>query len=204
MRRNRYESHYRNTVPVNGVTTFEGSQLTKLSRNKSKVEVSCGHCDLVFEKYACWAKRTKNHFCSRACHNAARVLRFLKNCEVCNAEMWLTSTDMPKYRTCSKECLRKSRTLDQPKKGGHTSSTEYRALAKKLKENAMCTSCGATVGPWSVMGIRTWVENGLIHNDATQARLYCRKCHLAVANEYSKKSQYMTDRFKYYKEKANG
>lgn len=190
MRRERFERNYRDTLPLKDVETFERAQLTKLTRNAGKVEVSCGHCEMIFEKYACWAKRSKNHFCSRACHNAARILRFPKDCVVCGTEMMLTPADMPKFSTCSKDCLRKNRSQEN---GKHTSSIDYKRVADELRKNEVCASCGVTVGPWSVMGIRTYLEDGIVKADASYAKLWCRKCHLNLAKQKA---------IEYYKEKA--
>jgi hypothetical protein len=202
MKRERYENHYRSTIPLKDVRTFESSQLTKLSRNKNKVEVSCGYCDLIFEKYACWAKRTKNHFCSHSCHNESRKIRFPKQCAQCDTVMMLTASKMKKYSTCSKDCMRKKRT-DATRQNKKYTSIDYIKIANELKKNALCHSCGTDVGPWSVMGITTYLENGLAKADASQARLVCRKCHMKVSVDNAMKSTYIVDRFKYYKEKTD-
>ena len=199
MRRNRYENHYRSTLPVNGVSTFETSQRTKLTRNAGKVEVSCGYCDLIFEKYACHAKRVANHFCSVSCNAEARKIRFPKNCVVCNTEMMLTATCMQRINTCSKDCLRKNRT-NLTVTRVRSAAISYTKIADKLKKNAVCVLCETTVGPWSVLGIKTFIENGTVEANGSQAKLFCRDCHLKQASTTALKSGYMVDRFKYYRE----
>ena len=194
-----YDRHYKDIVPpVEGLQYHKG-QLTKLTRNKSKLGFNCDYCGLPFEKYACWAKRTAHHYCGRACANAAKVVEIPKPCVVCGKEMLLKPSLFKRVSACSPECIRKRRTVNNT---NLRASPDYTAIVKKLRQVAVCGGCGTTTGPWIVQGIKLWVEDGLSQADGANARLVCRPCHLKTLNTHSAKSLYMTDRFKYYREKT--
>lgn len=198
MKGNGYEQHYKNILPPKDGMGYQRAQLTTLQRNKSKLSFNCDHCGLPFEKYACWAKRTKNHYCGRACASAAKVVRIPKPCVVCGNEMLLTPTLFTRTSACSKECMRKRRVVNNK---NLRSSPDYLSIVKRLRKEALCSVCGTTNGPWVVQGIKTWVENGLAQADGDSAHLVCKQCHMKSVVQLSLKSDYMTDRFKYYKEK---
>jgi len=193
-----YDTHYKQTPPPIGGFVVERAQLTTVARNKSKLPFNCDHCGIPFEKYACWAKRSTHHYCGRACANAARLVRIPKECVVCKAEMLLTPADYPRLSTCSKLCMRKRRTSTNI---NMRSSPDYRAIVNRLKKNAVCAVCETTKGPWIVRGTKLWVQDGLSCADGTDAYLVCRNCHLKATQPLAKASTYMTDRFKYYKER---
>jgi hypothetical protein len=198
MKGNGYENHYRSIAPPTEGLRVQGSNLTKLARNKSKLPFNCDHCGLAYETYACWAKRYSNHYCSRACASAAKVIRFPKDCAICGTEMLITPSDYPKVFTCSTPCMRRKRVTNNV---NTRTSPDYTAIAKRLKKDALCKSCGTTNGPWAVRGVRLWVEDGLACADGSEAYLVCRHCHLKSVAPLSTASAYMSDRFKYYKEK---
>lgn len=198
MKANGYENHYKDIAPPKEGLTYQRAQLTSVQRNKAKLGFNCDHCGIPFEKYACWAKRTSHHYCGRACAWAAKVVRIPKPCVVCGTEMLLTPTSFNRVSGCSKECMRKRRTVNN---SNLRASPDYLAIVKRLKENAVCGTCSTTNGPWVVQGIKTWVEDGLACADGSSARLVCQHCHLDSVAHLSKQSTYMSDRFKYYKEK---
>lgn len=192
-----YQVHYRHIAPPKSGLLKESSQSTAITKVKSKLPFNCDHCGLLFEKYACWAKRCTNHYCSRACNWASKVIRIHKNCVVCNAEMLLTPSDYKKFSTCSKECLRKNRVINN---AGLRTSPDYIGIVKRLKKNMVCNDCKTTNGPWVVSGIKTWIENGLSCADGDSAYLLCKDCQLRKARKDALNSLYMIDRKK-YKEK---
>lgn len=194
-----YENHYKQITPPKGGLQKEGSQLTGLARNKSKLPFNCDHCGMAFEKYACWAKRVKHNYCSRACASAAKVIRFPKECVVCGVEMLLTPTLMKRVAACSTACMRKRRVTTNC---NMRSSPDYTAIAKRLKKDATCDACGTKKGPWRVVGVKTWVEDGLACANGDEARLVCMPCHMRTLTPLSRASTYMRDRFEYYKEKS--
>lgn len=193
-----YEHHYKQQLPPKEGLQYQGSQLTPLARIKAKLPFNCDYCGLAFEKYACWAKRSKHNYCSRACSNAAKVIRFPKECLVCNTVMLLTPTLMKRVSTCSSACMRKKRTKNN---SNTRSSPDYIEILKRLKKNEKCRSCQTTSGPWVVAGIRRWIEDGLSCANGDEAYLLCKNCHLKSVAHLSKNSTYMSDRFRYYKEK---
>ena len=201
MKGNGYEHHYKNIPPPKDGMGYQRGQLTSVQRNKAKLGFNCDHCGLPFETYACWAKRNAHHYCGRACASAAKVVRIPKPCVVCGTEMLLTPTDYRRFSACSYKCSRKRRVVnnDNP-----YSSPDYAAVAARLKKNAVCTACGATSGPWVVRGMKTWVEDGLACASGDDAHLMCRDCHLKAVAPLAAQSTYMTDRFKYYKQKSEG
>lgn len=95
---------------------FATSTLTTMARASGKIGLNCGHCGLSFETYACWAKRKKNHYCGKACSDAAKVRRVKVNCVVCGAEfegipssVLVTESGPASIVTCSRKCLKKKR-----------------------------------------------------------------------------------------------
>ena len=198
MRGNGYENHYKDIPPPKEGLRYQTGQLTPLARNKSKIGVNCDHCGIAFEKYACWAKRTAHHYCGRSCANAAKIVRIPKACVVCNCEMLLTPTDYPKISTCSKTCLRKKRVKNNM---NLRSSADYKSIASRLKKNQICKVCATTNGPWIVRNVKTWVQDGLSCADGSDAYLVCKHCHLKEVAPLASTSTYMTDRFRYYKDK---
>ena len=188
---------YNITPPKDGMK-YQRSQLTGISRNKSKLPFNCDHCGLLFETYACWAKRHATHYCGRACASASRIIRFPKDCVICGFIMMLTPSLAVKKFTCSRNCMRKKRVTSNV---NMRSSPDYTAIAKRLKKNAVCKLCGTFNGPWAVMGIKTWVEDGLSCAEGSKAYLACRHCHMESAASLAVNSIYVADRIKYYKEK---
>lgn len=198
MRGNGYENHYKDIPPPKEGLRYQTGQLTPLARNKSKIGVNCDYCGMAFEKYACWAKRTAHHYCGRSCANAAKLVRIPKPCAVCNGEMLLTPADYPKISTCSKTCLRKKRVKNNM---NLRSSADYKRIVSRLKKNQICKVCATKSGPWTVRNIKTWVHDGLSCADGSDAYLVCRHCHLKEVSPLSLTSTYITDRFRYYKDK---
>jgi hypothetical protein len=197
MKGNGYERHYKDIAPPKSGLFLQKANPTKMVRNKSKVGFNCDYCEIPFEKYACWAKRTSHHYCGRACAWAAKVVRIPKDCVVCGTEMMLTPTDHAKIATCSKPCLRKKRVVNNDKM---RSSPDYTAIVKRLKKNAICKLCATTKGPWVAKGVKLWVEGGLSCADGSEAYLTCRHCHLKSVFPQAMASTYMNNRVKYYKE----
>jgi len=189
-----YDVNYKQIPPPKSGLLKQGSQLTPLTKVKSKLPFNCDHCGLLFEKYACWAKRSAHHYCSRACNWASKIVRIPKNCVVCGTEMFLTPTSYKRISTCSRTCLRKNRVTNN---FNLRSSPDYVSIVKRLKKNATCNACNSTNGPWVVAGIKIWVEDGLSCANGDGAYLLCRPCHLNDASHKAVNSLYMTDRDKY-------
>ena len=114
--------------------------------------------------------------------------------------MLVKPSDYAKKFTCSVPCKRRKRVTNN---ANIRTSPDYMAIAKRLKKNASCKSCGTTNGPWAVRGAKLWVEDGLACADGSEAYLVCRHCHLKSVAPLSIASTYMADRFKYYKEKTD-
>jgi len=199
-----YDAHYRHIPPPKSGMLNQGSQLTPIAKIKSKLPFNCDHCGLLFEKYACWAKRTAHHYCSRACCWAAKVIRIPKSCAVCNTEMFLTPTYYKRTSTCSRLCLRKNRVTNN---SNLRSSPDYIGIVNRLRKNTSCNTCNTTSGPWVVANIKTWVENGLSCADGEGAYLLCKQCHLKTASNEALNSLYIVNRNEYkernLKEKKN-
>ena len=199
-----YDANYRHIPPPKSGMLKQGSQLTPIAKIKSKLPFNCDHCGLLFEKYACWAKRNAHHYCSRACCWAAKVIRIPKNCVVCDAEIMLTPSNYPRITTCSKLCLRKKRVTNN---SNLRASPDYIGIVNRLKKNTSCSTCNTTSGPWVVAGIKIWVEDGLSCADGEGAYLLCRECHMNAASYKAKNSLYMVNRNEYrekLKEKNGG
>jgi hypothetical protein len=198
MKANGYERNYKDIAPPKNGLNYHRSQLTSVQRNNAKLEFNCDHCGLLFERYACWAKRSRHHYCGRACAAAAKVVRIPKSCVVCGTEMLLIPSAFNRVSGCSRECMRKRRVVNNKDLRG---SPDYMNIVKRLRQKALCGVCGTTNGPWVVQGIKTWVEDGLACADGSDAHLICQHCHLNSVSHLSMQSMYMSDRFKYYKER---
>jgi hypothetical protein len=109
MKPNRFERDYKDTpAPAAGVVR-EFSNKTKLARTQGKININCDLCGMPYETYACWAKRTNNHYCSRACANAAKEIPVEKCCVVCGTTFIANPTTAKKLSTCSRRCLKENR-----------------------------------------------------------------------------------------------
>ena len=109
---NRFENSYRDTVPLVGVETREFAQKTKVAKTAGKIGMNCDNCGLLYETYACWAKRTNHHFCSRACGNSFKKIEIRKKCAVCGEIFTVSPSDWFKYSTCSEQCMSNSRKVE--------------------------------------------------------------------------------------------
>jgi hypothetical protein len=139
-----FERSYRDTTPVNGVKTKEMSCSTKIGRVHGDITINCDLCGISYETYACWAKRTNNHYCSKACTSAAKEFKIKKACIVCGTEFDVTLTQAKRICTCSRKCLKKRRSdllIDQAKNieaspifnyGDHERGEK---ISKKLDDN---------------------------------------------------------------------
>lgn len=101
---NRFERSMRETFPLKDGMSNHTSNKTKLSRSSSKVSLNCDMCGIGFEKYACWAKRTKNHYCGRGCSNEAKRRVAERQCIECGKHMEMIPGNLDRLSTCSKEC----------------------------------------------------------------------------------------------------
>lgn len=93
-------------VPSGGME-FERSGMTELSRITGKVRLECPVCGISFERYACWVKRKKVCYCSKACGDEAKRRPVEVRCVVCSATIVSTPSMVAKgVSTCSNACMR--------------------------------------------------------------------------------------------------
>lgn len=104
-----FSESYRDIAPPKNGLRAEGSNKTKLSRSAGKIGLNCDHCGLSFETWACWAKKHANHYCSKACTDAAKIYKVKKNCIICGKEFEVIESRVAKVVTCSRACLRANR-----------------------------------------------------------------------------------------------
>lgn len=152
------------------------SNKTPLAQVKGKLRFICPVCENVFFKPAAWAKRNKNHFCSRACAAAGRIVRYEIPCVVCDKIMSLRFSNICRIKTCSKLCSCKRRRGEETKK---TSYAIYKKAVKELTENPTCMKCGCSHGPWRVRNLTVIInENGEASLDKEKVEIWCEHCHL--------------------------
>ena len=86
----------------------EISNKTPLARTTGKVQLDCPICALSFERYACWAKRHKINYCSKACADEAKRRPIECTCVVCGGIFISTPAEVSRKRivTCSDRCMR--------------------------------------------------------------------------------------------------
>lgn len=144
MKPNRFERNYRDTIPQNKVTTKSLSNATPMSRSAGKIGMSCDHCGMSYETYACWAKRVARHYCSKACSNAGKETPVEKECSICGTVFITTPSAACKHSTCSRKCLKEKRSIflkQQARDMAHSSIYNYgdhergSTISKKLDEN---------------------------------------------------------------------
>lgn len=93
-------------VPASGLSV-ERSGLTPLARTSGKIGLTCPECGIGFERYACWAKRKKVCYCSKACADEARRRPTKFVCVVCAVEFVSIPSNVGRIVTCSKACQKK-------------------------------------------------------------------------------------------------
>lgn len=101
------ERHYRDIAPpINGLQ-FQFSNKTKLEIAKGKIQLNCNWCGLLYETYACWAKRQSRHYCSRSCTGLGKRNQSPAKCVACGKNFLAEnySREMKDRITCSPECL---------------------------------------------------------------------------------------------------
>jgi len=109
MKPNRFERNYRDTPPPRSGMQCEIANKTPMTRSAGKIGMSCDHCGMGYETYACWAKRTAHHYCSKACANSAKETPVEKTCVICGEIFITTPAAAWKFSTCSRKCLKEKR-----------------------------------------------------------------------------------------------
>ena len=96
--------------PANGLG-HERSGMTSLARMTGKVGLDCPECGIAFERYACWVKRKKVCYCSKACADEGKRRPVEVQCVVCAATFISTPSETSRGRvaTCSDACMRANR-----------------------------------------------------------------------------------------------
>ena len=102
-------------TPANGMS-HESNGLTALSRVTGKVSLDCPVCGMSFERYACWAKRKKVCYCSKACSDESKRRPVEMKCVVCSSMFMNIPSQSSKIVTCSDTCM-KSKRRDLKKRG---------------------------------------------------------------------------------------
>lgn len=96
--------------PASGLS-HERSGMTSLARVTGKVRLDCPECGIAFERYACWVKRKKVCYCSKACSDEGKRRPVEVQCVVCAAQFISTPSETSRGRvaTCSDACMRANR-----------------------------------------------------------------------------------------------
>lgn len=163
------------TAPPEGVVSLSLNNKTPLSRSAGKLSFACPICYLVFERYACWAKRVNVNYCSRECACEGRKVRVHTNCVVCGADMEQMPSNLGRVVTCGKLCSSKRRQSDTPHPRNFI---VYKKAIKLIAKREVCSRCGVRSGPWIVRDIESEFDDGLLDVDASAASLWCQRCHL--------------------------
>jgi hypothetical protein len=94
-------------TPAKGLG-HERSGMTSLARVTGKIGLDCPECGIAFERYACWVKRKKVCYCSKACADEGKRRPVEMRCVVC-ASVFISTpgeTSRGRVSTCSKACSR--------------------------------------------------------------------------------------------------
>lgn len=159
----------------------EFSNSMKLETSRGKLKFDCPICGVVFERYACHAKRVGASYCGAACAGIGRRVRVETTCVVCGKSYEATPTDAAKVVTCSKNCssVRKRSRGRSPVEGRPIYAwAAVRKLVREIAEHQKCSRCSREYGPWKVRGIRASTDGGKVVADGSQAFLLCEDCHL--------------------------
>lgn len=176
--------------PKSGALNANLSNPTKAARNAAKIGLECPMCGLKFERYACWARRVDNNYCSKACANEAKVVKVSADCSVCAAQMLIKPSYLGRVTTCGEVCAsQKKRSRGHMHTFGNWAA--YREAAEAVAAKEVCDTCGATHGPWVVRGICMQVEDGKLPLAYTSvAKLLCQPCHLTGIAAFGGKSRW--------------
>lgn len=136
--------------PANGLG-HERSGLTSLARVTGKVRLDCPECGIAFERYACWVKRKKVCYCSKACADEGKRRPVEVQCVVCATTFISTpgETSRGRVATCSNACLRANRS-ELTRRGvllpkGHRAGREQgNGKLTTLQANEIATSTEST------------------------------------------------------------
>jgi len=111
MKPNRFERDYKDTAAPSSGMVRETSNKTKLDKAHGKICLSCDLCGILFETYACWAKRASRHYCSRACASEGKITQAENTCVICGDTFMTKKSDSEANRktTCSTECRKEKR-----------------------------------------------------------------------------------------------
>jgi len=162
------------SAPPEHVARLGLNNKTPLSRATGKLNFTCPNCDVVFERYACWAKRVNVNYCSRECSNEGRRVRVEVSCVVCKEHYEIIPAYIGRITTCCKRCSAKRRQCDTPY---HRSFTAHKNAVKEVAEREVCSRCGVRSGPWVVRDIESVFDDGLLDVDVSAAFLLCQTCH---------------------------
>jgi len=166
--------HINHTAPPKHVARLSLNNLTPLAGAVGKLRFTCPNCGIVFERYACWAKRVNVSYCSRDCSNEARRVRVQVSCVVCGEHYEVTPSNIGRKTTCGKLCSSKRRQSDNP----HPKSfNAYKDAIKLIASREVCSRCEVRSGPWMVRNIKSVFGDGVLDVDSSKAFLLCQYCH---------------------------
>ena len=163
--------------PVQPVkAAHEISGLSSLITASGKIRLDCPVCGLVFERYACWAKRQKVSYCSKACADEGKRRPVEVPCATCGTMFISTPSEVAHHRvsTCSKECssaLRSSLVaagvlLNNPKRSNRDSGHAAAKLTGK-----QVAEIASSEEQTSLLAAKFQVSRTLIRNIRRKRRL---------------------------------
>lgn len=155
------------------------------------MQVMCENtdCKKVFNKPACWAQRSKRHFCSIECHNKVQTIYPAKLCHMCGMPFKACRGNQKKYSTCPNPICRakKKRGINNGNwRGGVTSirkrdmsTAKYRCWRKAVfeRDNYMCQNCGQRGGNLEADHIKPWAYFPSLRYKVSNGRTLCLACH---------------------------
>lgn len=154
------------------------------------IKVACKTCNELFWKPKRFYKRSKNHFCSRKCCNAAKQNRVIVICTFCSSEVTKTRSRLRNSRSgfffCDRVCKEKAQSLVgdckaiQPNHYG-TGNGKYSYRERAIKNfGNVCELCKWD-GPIEVHHI----DGNRANNKLQNLCVLCPNCHsLTKTNTY--------------------
>ena len=166
------------------------------------MDTTCLNCGKHTHKPDCWAKRVKDQFCSKRCHDdwqRKRALetgrRIRKKCKVCGSAFSVERCYRKRFSTCDKpECrsVNKSKELNPNWRGGVTKSrkaamslTIYKRWRDAVfkRDKYTCVKCGKRGGNLNADHIKPWAFFPELRFSVKNGRTLCLRCHKKTYKE---------------------
>lgn len=102
--RNKFDENYRQITPPSGGLRGTTANKMKVCISSGKMSVTCEQCHTQYENYACYVRRNKHNYCSKACRIESQKRPVNRACVECGKIYTVKQSNWGKIITCSPEC----------------------------------------------------------------------------------------------------